>query len=90
MRIGADDHVPVRSLVGVPLSGCGQEVDMISPVVDQRWLEAHGEALVIADVRWYLDGRSGFDAYQHGHLPGAIFVDLETMLAAPASKSARQ
>lgn len=38
--------------------------------------------VVVADVRWYLDGRSGRDAYEAGHLPGAVFVDLDTVLAA--------
>jgi thiosulfate/3-mercaptopyruvate sulfurtransferase len=37
---------------------------------------------VVADVRWYLDGRSGHDAYAAGHLPGAVFVDLDRDLAA--------
>lgn len=38
--------------------------------------------VVVADVRWYLDGRSGRDAYEAGHVPGAVFVDLDTVLAA--------
>ncbi len=37
---------------------------------------------VVADVRWYLDGRSGQLAYTAGHLPGAVFVDLDRDLAA--------
>ncbi|HEY4331295.1 MAG TPA: sulfurtransferase, partial [Ilumatobacteraceae bacterium] len=37
---------------------------------------------VVADVRWYLDGRSGRDAFESGHLPGAVFVDLHEVLAA--------
>ena len=32
---------------------------------------------VLCDVRWYLDGRSGLEAYEAGHLPGAVFVDLD-------------
>ena len=35
---------------------------------------------VLADVRWYLDGRSGQAAYRDGHLPGAVFVDLDRWL----------
>ena len=37
---------------------------------------------VVADVRYYLDGRSGRAAYDAGHIPGAVFVDLEAQLAA--------
>ncbi len=54
---------------------------MIPPVVDADFLDAHPEA-VIADVRWYLDGRDGFAAYRDGHLPGARWVDLEHALSA--------
>ena len=60
---------------------------MIPPVIDARWLSDHPEA-VVADVRWYLDGRSGRDAYDRGHLPGAVFVDLDRWLAAPGSPTA--
>lgn len=55
---------------------------MIEPVVSVDWLAEHPDA-VVADVRWYLDGRSGWEAYTAGHLPGAVFVDLNTALAAP-------
>lgn len=55
---------------------------MIPPVVDAGWLSAHPEAAV-ADVRWYLDGRSGADAYAGGHLPGAVWIDLNAVLAGP-------
>jgi thiosulfate/3-mercaptopyruvate sulfurtransferase len=43
---------------------------------------------VVADVRWYLDGRSGLDAYRAGHLPGAVRVDLDAVLADPPSAAA--
>jgi len=42
--------------------------------------------VVLADVRWYLDGSSGRDAYESGHLPGAVFVDLDRWLSGPASR----
>ncbi|GIE86575.1 sulfurtransferase [Actinoplanes regularis] len=58
---------------------------VINPVVDLDWLRAHAGDVVLADVRWYLDGRSGRAAYQEGHLPGAVFIDLDTALAGPAS-----
>ena len=55
------------------------------PVADPAWLRAHREEVVLADVRWYLDGRSGRAAYDAGHLPGAVFVDLDRWLAAPGA-----
>jgi thiosulfate/3-mercaptopyruvate sulfurtransferase len=57
----------------------------MSPVVDVAWLRAHRARVVVADVRWYLDGRSGRQAYGHGHLPGAVFVDLDAWLAGAGS-----
>jgi thiosulfate/3-mercaptopyruvate sulfurtransferase len=53
------------------------------PLVSAHWLGAHAGAVVIADVRWYLDGRSGRAAYDAGHIPGARFVDLDVDLSAP-------
>jgi thiosulfate/3-mercaptopyruvate sulfurtransferase len=51
------------------------------PVVDRAWLDARRDGAVVADVRWYLDGRSGRAAYDAGHLPGAVFVDLDRWLS---------
>jgi thiosulfate/3-mercaptopyruvate sulfurtransferase len=44
--------------------------------------------IVVADVRSYLDGRVGREAYLEQHLPGAVFVDLDTVLAGPPSAAA--
>jgi thiosulfate/3-mercaptopyruvate sulfurtransferase len=55
---------------------------MIAPVVDAAWLREHRDDVVLADVRWYLDGRPGRAEYERGHIPGAVFVDLDTWLAA--------
>lgn len=54
---------------------------MLRPFVDAAWLRDHRDDVVVADVRWYLDGRSGRDAYDAAHLPGAVFVDLDRWLA---------
>lgn len=43
-------------------------------------------APVLVDVRWYLDGRSGAEAYLAGHVPGAVFVDLDRWLAEPGGR----
>jgi thiosulfate/3-mercaptopyruvate sulfurtransferase len=55
------------------------------PLVEPDWLEgATGSpGLVIADVRWYLDGRSASEAFRAAHLPGAIRVDVDTELSGP-------
>ena len=55
------------------------------PVVEADWLADNLDSVVVADVRWYLDGRSGRDAYDRGHLPGARFADLDADLSDPAS-----
>ena len=46
---------------------------------------ATNDDYVTCDVRWYLDSRSGLDAYLVGHLPGAVFVDLDEHLTADPS-----
>jgi len=57
------------------------------PTVSADWLLENLDepGLVVADVRWYLDDRFGRDAYDAGHVDGAVFVDLDTDLAAPPS-----
>lgn len=62
------------------------------PLVDAGWLAqalASPEPPALFDVRWYLDGRSGRAAYEAGHIPGAVFVDLETDLAGPPGTGGR-
>lgn len=51
------------------------------PVVSADWLHDHlGEPDVrVIDFRWYLVNRSGHDEYLHGHIPGAVFVDLDAV-----------
>ena len=55
----------------------------LPPIVDAGWVLAHRDEVVLADVRWYLDGRSGRDAFTAAHVPGATFVDLEHDLSTP-------
>lgn len=44
----------------------------------------------MADVRWYLDpARKGRQAYDAGHIEGAVFFDLERDLAAPGGGRGR-
>ncbi len=50
-----------------------------------EWWEQHRLDVIVADVRWYLDGRSGREAYDEGHLPGAVFVELDRWLSRAGS-----
>lgn len=60
----------------------------IDPVVTAAELAAlvaqpdPGRTVVLADVRWYLDGRDGRAEFERAHLPGAVWVDLDRQLAA--------
>lgn len=51
------------------------------PLVDAAWLHEHiADADVrVIDFRWYLQGRDGRAEYAKGHVPGAVFVDLEAV-----------
>ncbi|CAM5377516.1 sulfurtransferase [Streptomyces atroolivaceus] len=44
---------------------------------------------VLLDVRWQLGGPNGRADYEAGHLPGAVFVDLDSELAGPAGSGGR-
>src|SRR6195952_565325 len=59
---------------------------MIDPIVHPKWVAERGD-VILADVRWYLDGRSGRDGFEAGHLPGAIWIELER-ISGPASDAA--
>src|SRR5580658_8673267 len=43
----------------------------------------------LLDVRWRLGGPPGIDSYRDGHLPGAVFVNLDTDLAGPPGSGGR-
>ncbi|MFF1416333.1 sulfurtransferase [Streptomyces sp. NPDC058280] len=44
---------------------------------------------VLLDVRWRLGGPPGRPEYEAGHLPGAVYVDLDTELAGPPGAGGR-
>ena len=61
--------------------------DPVTPLVSTDWLAAHlnDANLRIVDVRWYLleKDKNGRDEYLRGHIPGAVFLDIEADLAPP-------
>lgn len=61
---------------------------MLAPFVDVTWLRERLDDVVLADTRWYLDGTDAHAEYLEGHLPGAVFVDVDRDLAAEPSPAA--
>jgi thiosulfate/3-mercaptopyruvate sulfurtransferase len=62
------------------------------PLIEPEELAAAvgtASAPLLLDVRWQLGGPPGWDAYLAGHLPGAVFVDLDRDLAAPPGEGGR-
>jgi thiosulfate/3-mercaptopyruvate sulfurtransferase len=51
------------------------------PIVSPEWLRDHIDDpdVSVVDFRWSLLGGKGQDAYERGHIPGAVFVDLNAV-----------
>ncbi len=65
---------------------------MRSPLIDAAELHrALGgpDRPTLLDVRWTLGGTPGIDDYRRGHIPGAVFVDLDSELSAPPGPRGR-
>ncbi|MGI3228395.1 sulfurtransferase [Streptomyces sp. GTA36] len=54
-------------------------------VAELRELIDSGRPPVLLDVRWALGDPHGRDHYEAGHIPGAVYVDLDRELAGPPS-----
>jgi thiosulfate/3-mercaptopyruvate sulfurtransferase len=60
----------------------------MNPLVSGDWLAEHLDRVRVVDVRWYLSssaGRTGQAAYAAGHIPGAVWLDIDTDLSDPAT-----
>lgn len=51
----------------------------LGPLIDAGWLRKHIHEpdVRVIDFRWYLRRRNGRDEYLRGHIPRAVFVDLD-------------
>lgn len=56
----------------------------MNPLIDPEELARRMDEVRLFDIRWALtDPEKGRATYEQGHIPGAIFVDLDTDLSAP-------
>jgi len=60
-----------------------------SPLIAPAELLGRLRAVTLLDVRWSLSGPPGRDAYEGGHVPGSLFVDLDRELAGPRGARGR-
>jgi thiosulfate/3-mercaptopyruvate sulfurtransferase len=60
----------------------------MSPLITAAELAALHDVTVL-DVRWRLAGPPGVESYRVGHIPGAVFCDLDRDLAAPPGPRGR-
>ncbi|MCW2857454.1 MAG: Thiosulfate sulfurtransferase [Marmoricola sp.] len=61
----------------------------MSPLITAAELDQLLGAVTVLDVRYRMGGPGGPGEYQAGHIPGAVYVDLDTDLAAPPSDRGR-
>ena len=57
--------------------------EVLIEAADLRRRQAGPDTPVVLDVRWALGDPDGARHYQDGHIPGAVYVDLDTELAGP-------
>jgi thiosulfate/3-mercaptopyruvate sulfurtransferase len=79
LDVERQELVATDSLGGTIVSVSRDEV-LITATELARRLDAD-EPLTILDVRWQLADPDGRAAYEHGHLPGAVYVSLEDELS---------
>ena len=60
----------------------------MNPLISAADLE-RATGVTLLDVRYQLGVPSGRPAYESGHVPGAVYVDLEAELASPPGRSGR-
>ena len=61
----------------------------MSALIAPEELAAISPHPALLDVRWALGGPPGREEYARGHIPGAVFVDLDTDLAATPGRGGR-
>ena len=62
---------------------------MGTPLISAAELNEASDDVTLLDVRYRMGGPPGEPEYAAGHIPGAVYVDLERVLAAPAGSGGR-
>jgi thiosulfate/3-mercaptopyruvate sulfurtransferase len=62
---------------------------MTGPLISVSDVQELGVAVVLLDVRYRMGSEQGLADYVRGHIPGAVFVDLEADLADPPGEGGR-
>ncbi len=78
--LGEDDLLAVLPQLG---SGQPARSDILIDAATLRRLIGQPDSPAVLDVRWALGDGHGRDHYLDGHIPTAVYVDLDTQLAAP-------
>jgi thiosulfate/3-mercaptopyruvate sulfurtransferase len=79
----------------VPVKKCssatGQNPLMASPLISAAELDdlLSSGPVTVLDVRYRMGGPGGLSEFEDGHVPGAVYVDLDTALAAPPGEGGR-
>src|SRR5438132_10984858 len=83
---GPTSLIPPARWVGVKTrqGAGGRSMSDTRPLVDATWLARQPPGSVrIVDLRWALSGPSASEKYRAGHIPGAVYVDMERDLSRP-------
>jgi thiosulfate/3-mercaptopyruvate sulfurtransferase len=56
---------------------------MLPPIVNLEFVMRQPDYFIWCDVRYSLDGSTGYQDYLQGHIPGARYVSVDSVLAAP-------
>ena len=73
----------------MPASGSPAATGPLISVAELAQALEGSEPPVLIDVRWRLGGPPGIDSYRTGHLPGAVYVDLDTELVSQPGEGGR-
>lgn len=59
------------------------------PLVEAAWLADHLDEVQVVDVRWSIPTGPMIDAYRSGHIPGALFANMDEDLSDPPGPRGR-